>query len=62
VPFASSGYTLLFRSGAVNGVNFGCRVDYWLRERLGLRLEFRDQVGIELEGHFYGLRIGLSFR
>ena len=40
-------------------------MNYWFRERVGLRLEFRDQVGIELEGpssHFYGLRVGLSFR
>ena len=53
------------RSGAINGVNFGGGVNYWFRERVGLRLEFRDQVGIELEGpssHFYGLRVGLSFR
>ena len=65
VPFVSCGYTLFFRSGAVNGINFGGGVNYWFRERVGLRLEFRDQVGIELEGpssHFYGLRVGLSFR
>src|SRR5438067_1141473 len=65
VPFVRSGYTLFFRSGAVNGINFGGGVNYWFRERVGLRLEVRDQVAIELDGpssHFYGFRIGLSFR
>jgi hypothetical protein len=65
VPFVSSGYTLLFRSGSINGVNFGGGVNYWFRERVGLRLEFRDQVGLSGGGsttHFYGFRVGMSFR
>lgn len=65
VPFVTGGYTLFFRSGHANLFNFGGGVDYWFRERLGLRLEVRDQVWPSLDsttGHFWGVRIGLAFR
>jgi len=44
VPFATGGYTLFFRSGTANLFNFGGGINYWFRERAGLRLEFRDHV------------------
>ena len=63
VPFVTGGYTLLFRAGSANGVNFGGGINYWLRKRVGLRLEFRDQIFPALDGkNFLGFRIGLSFR
>lgn len=63
VPFVNGGYTLFFRSGVANGVNFGGGVNYWFKERVGLRFEVRDHVAVEIpETHFIGFRIGLTFR
>jgi hypothetical protein len=63
VPFVTGGYSLIFREGKANGVNFGGGVNYWFREAVGLRLEFRDQVFTLGETtHYYGFRIGLAFR
>jgi hypothetical protein len=62
-PFVTAGYTLLFRSGTANLVNFGAGLNYWFRDHAGLRVEFRDHVytrGATL--HYWGVRLGLSFR
>ena len=63
VPFVTGGYSFFFRSGFANGVNAGGGINYWFRERMGLRVEFRDQI---VPGgravHLVGVRIGLSFR
>jgi len=64
VPFLSLGYSLGFRSGTVSGVNFGAGTNYWITDRQGLRLEFRDHAlhfGRVFE-HLYGFRIGWTFR
>jgi hypothetical protein len=63
VPFVTGGYTLFFRSGVANGINFGGGVNYWLKERLGLRFEVRDQV-LPDDGaaHLVSFRAGISFR
>ncbi len=63
VPFVTGGYSLYFRNSAVSGVNFGGGVNYWFKERIGLRFEVRDQViALEGTGHFVGFRAGISFR
>jgi len=63
VPFVTGGYTLFFRSGTANGFNFGGGVNYWFREHLGLRLEFRDNVWTTYATvHWLGFRVGLAFR
>ena len=64
VPFVTGGYTLFFRSGAANLFNFGGGINYWFREGVGLRLEFRDHVwpSSDQTGHYWGFRIGLAFR
>src|SRR5690349_12976119 len=63
VPFASGGYSLFFRSGAASGINFGGGVDYWFKERVGLRFEVRDHVIVEYpDTHYAGFRVGLIFR
>jgi hypothetical protein len=63
VPFVTGGYSLFFRDGHANGFNAGGGVNYWFRERLGVRLEFRDQVVTEgREVHYLGFRVGLAFR
>jgi len=64
VPFVTGGYTLFFRSGSGNLFNFGGGINYWFRQRVGLRLEFRDHVwpsSYQTE-HYWGFRIGLAFR
>ncbi len=67
-PFVAGGYTLFFRSGIGHGFNFGGGLNYWFKERLGLRFEVRDNVGVKTERgfddtvHFVGFRIGLTFR
>jgi len=62
VPFVTGGYSAAFRSGAVSsGGNFGGGVQYWMKDHLGLRLEFRDHVFSSDSPHFYQFRVGLSF-
>jgi hypothetical protein len=61
-PFVSGGYSLFFRDGTANAVNFGGGVNYWFKDRVGLRVEFRDHVAPEYPDHFLGVRIGISFR
>ncbi len=63
VPFVNGGYTLFFRSGTASGVNFGGGVNYWFKERIGLRFEVRDHVAPEYSDvHYVGFRFGLAFR
>ncbi|MBS1791233.1 MAG: hypothetical protein JST85_26210 [Acidobacteria bacterium] len=63
VPFVTGGYTGFFRGGYANGVNFGGGVNYWFKPRLGLRIEFRDNVFLqEGSAHFLNVRVGLAFR
>jgi len=63
-PFISGGYSMAFRSGAINLFNFGGGINYWFRDRIGLRLEFRDHVYSQYSHstHYLGGRIGCSFR
>jgi len=67
-PFVTAGYSVAFRSGHVNLVNFGGGINWWVRERIGIRLEVRDNMYSEspFDGthriHYLGGRIGLSFR
>jgi len=63
-PFASGGYTLLFRDGTINGVNLGAGVDRWMTDRVGLRFEFRDHIMMQ-DGesfHLWGPRISIVWR
>lgn len=63
VPFVNGGYSLFFRSDTANGINFGGGVNYWFKDRLGLRVEIRDHVVVESpDTHFVGFRFGLLFR
>ncbi len=65
-PFVTGGYTLFFRQGTANGANFGGGANWWFKERVGLRIELRDNVmipgGDVSAPHFVGFRIGLTFR
>lgn len=63
VPFVTSGYTLLFRNGTAHAFNFGGGLNYWFRDRVGLRFEFRDHVWPGNHTvHILGFRVGMTFR
>jgi hypothetical protein len=59
-PLVTGGYSLGFRNGTANGYNFGFGVNYWVAERNGLRLEYRENV-IHHE-HFHGFRVAWTAR
>ena len=62
-PFATGGYTLFFRTGHANGLNFGGGVDYWVKDHVGLRFEVRDNVWtLGAAIHYIGFRVGVTFR
>jgi hypothetical protein len=43
--------------------NFGGGVNWWWRDRMGLKVEFRDHVAAEGGNyHIWGVRFGLTFR
>jgi hypothetical protein len=64
-PFITGGVSVLGARGGVAGmVHYGGGVNYWFRERVALRVEFRDHIWLT-EGesvHFTGVRVGLTFR
>lgn len=64
-PFVNGGFALLVANGAGAMFYFGGGANYWFHRRVGLRLEFRDQVWTPEAGeriHFVGGRLGVSFR
>lgn len=64
-PFATAGYSLLFRNFTGNMFNFGGGLNYWFEDNLGVKLEFRDHVRKHSplpRAHYWGFRIGLTFR
>ncbi len=73
VPFVEGGYTRTFGNSGFtltdNLFNFGGGIHYWVFNRVGMRLEFRDyvaHVSLPLGGgrtdQYWGLRIGLAIR
>lgn len=62
VPFVTGGFSLLFRNGSSAGGNVGGGVQYWMKDRVALRLEFRDHIVSSDSPHFYGFRVGFAFR
>ena len=62
-PFVTGGYTLSFRGGTANALNVGGGVHYWFKDRVGLRVEFRDHISPQVcTCHFWQGRIGFAFR
>jgi hypothetical protein len=62
-PFVTGGYSLLFRCGHLNAMNFGGGVDYWFGKRSGMRFEFRDHVSPRyFSEHLLQGRVGIVFR
>jgi len=62
VPFVTGGFSLGFRNGTVGGGNFGGGVQYWMKDHVALRVEFRDHIFSSDTQHFFQFRVGLSFR
>ncbi len=63
VPFAVGGGAVAFRArGSAGGGSFGGGIQYWLRERVALRVEFRDFIFSSDSPHTYLFRVGLAFR
>jgi hypothetical protein len=63
-PFLTGGYSLAFRQGYVNLVNFGGGVNCWVTRKVGVRLEFRDHINRNdwITSHYLSARMGISFR
>ena len=68
VPYLTAGYTgaltTIESGGGENWFNFGGGVDYWIGQRKGVRLEFRDQVDPNHSQlwHFLEGRVGFVWR
>lgn len=62
VPFLTGGASLAFRVGSVGGGNIGGGVHYWMRDKVGLRLEVRDFIFSSDSPNTVVFRVGLSFR
>ncbi len=65
-PFVTGGYSLAFREGTGNALNFGGGFNYWMRDGMALRVEFRDHLPMyagSIENyHLWGLRIGITWK
>ena len=62
VPFLTGGYSVAFSGFASHGGNFGGGVQYWMKDNMALRLEFRDHIFSSDSPHLYGFRVGIAFR
>ena len=65
IPFVTGGYSLLFRRDTANAINLGGGVDYWFRDKLGMRVEVRDHIRnprFIRPIHIWQVRVGLTFR
>jgi hypothetical protein len=64
VPFVTGGYSAVIGSGGVGtAINFGGGMNWWFKDRVGLRLEVRDHIPPQAPSfHIVGVRIGLSLR
>jgi len=64
-PFIDGGVSLLLGSGAAPTIHYGGGINYWLKRRFGLRVEFRHCLWSPEAGetvHFLGFRFGIVFR
>jgi hypothetical protein len=64
-PFVTGGYSHLSNGdGSFDAWNVGAGVDLWTKDRVGVRVEFRDHVRSDRRGdvHYWSLRAGVVFR
>lgn len=63
VPFITGGYSMRCRHRFEDAINFGGGINYWLSDKIGLRIEIRDYFHPKhLETHMVQSRIGIAFR
>ena len=63
VPFVTGGPMAFFGDGVGVGFHVGGGVNYWFKERLGARFEYRMHrpLNTDLQA-FHGFRVGITFR
>ena len=64
-PFVTAGYTRMQSGeGGFNAWNEGGGADYWVRDGVGIRFDFRDHVRPDSRGtvHYWTFRGGVVFR
>jgi hypothetical protein len=64
-PFVTGGYSRLSSGeGGFDAWNVGAGADIWAKERVGVRVEFRDHVRPDRRGavHYWTVRAGVVFR
>lgn len=65
VPFVTGGYTnMMSGEGSFGAWNVGAGADLWAKDRVGVRVEFRDHVRPDVRGavQYWTFRAGLVFR
>ena len=63
-PFVDGGISFLFGRGGAVVFHYGGGLNYWVRRRVGLRLEFRHHLWSPEAGetiHLVGIRVGIVF-
>src|SRR5688500_11223151 len=64
-PFVTAGYTRMQSGeGGFNAWNAGVGANYWIRDGVGVRFDFRDHVRPDSRGtvHYWTFRGGVVFR
>lgn len=64
-PFVTGGYTHMGSGeGSFGAWNVGAGVDLWAKDRVGIRMEFRDHVRPDSRGavQYWTIRAGVVFR
>ena len=64
-PFVTAGYTRMGNNdSSFDAWNAGVGVDVWAKDRVGVRVEFRDHVRPDDRGivHYWTIRGGIAFR
>jgi len=64
-PFVTGGYTRLSSGdGTFDAWNAGAGIDIWPKDRIGIRIEFRDQIRTDSRGnvHYWTMRVGVAVR
>ncbi len=63
-PFVTAGGSVgVAAGGAFGAINLGGGVHYWMRNRVGLRIEFRDHIPTaSYSSHLFEGRVGFAFR
>lgn len=62
-PFGTAGYAVMFRTATKHMFQYGAGFNYWVREDLAFRTEFRDRTFGDNNGnaHLWTFRVGVAF-